>query len=798
MSYDKLFDCPLVPLRDTVLFPKMVSPLIVGRSKSVKAIEEANRGNEKIIFVAQKDANITDPKEDDMYKVGVVAKIIQMLKLPDNTLKILVEATGRVNIYNVRESAKYFLADGIIQDEIIDETVKTSALMRMISSRFSEYAKLNNKVNAEVLQIIDKITNPSYFADIITSNLFIKIENKQAILEMIDIEKRLAKLSELLEVEINIIATEQRIRNNVKKQMDKTHKDFFLNEQMKAIQKELNEGEDGKSDLDELEDKIKKTKLSKEAAKKATSELRKLKQMNAISAEANVIRNYLDYIVELPWGKYTSLKHDIGGAQEILDADHYGLEKVKERIIEFLTVQLRTKSDHGPILCLFGPPGVGKTSLAQSIAKATGRNYARLSLGGVRDEAEIRGHRKTYVGAMPGKIISQIKKAASSNCLILLDEIDKMSIDFRGDPAAALLEVLDPAQNSKFTDHYLEVEFDISKVMFIATANSLNMPRPLLDRMEVIRLSGYTEDEKIEIAKQYLLKKIRKEHKLSKKELQIDDATLCSVIRYYTRESGVRGLERELAKIARKVVRRLEEKQTRSVAVTPENLNEFLGVKKYDYGQSEDDNLVGVTTGLAYTEVGGDLLAIEALALPGKGMIKTTGKLGEVMQESAQAAYSYFKANALQYGVTPPEYAKKDIHLHVPEGATPKDGPSAGIAMFTSIVSAMTGVPVDKTVAMTGEITLRGRVLPIGGLKEKLLAAHRGGIKTVIIPEKNLKDLEEIPANVTESLTILPVKTADEVIKRALTATISPKEWVEIDTIPTILAENEENDTVAH
>lgn len=798
MTYDKLFSCPLVPLRDTVLFPKMISPLIVGRAKSIKAIEEASHNDEKILFVAQKDATITEPKPSDLHKTGVVAKIVQMIKMPDNTLKVLVEATNRVTLSEIKDTSRYLMADAIVEEEIAGDDIRISALMRSVISQFKEYAKLNSKVNAEILQVLDKLTNPSHFADIVASNMFIKIELKQEILEKLNIQSRLEQLLKIIEIEISIFATEQKIRNSVKKQMDKTHKDFFLNEQMKAIQKELNDGDDPKSELADLEEKIKKTKFSKEAQKKAESELRKLKQMNAMSAEAGVVRNYLEYLISLPWGKYTSVKHDTTGAQKILDDDHYGLEKVKERIIEFLTVQQRTKSDHGPILCLVGPPGVGKTSLARSIAKATGRKYARLSLGGVRDEAEIRGHRKTYVGAMPGKIISQIKKAESSNCLVLLDEIDKMSMDFRGDPASALLEVLDPEQNSKFTDHYLEVEYDISKVMFIATANSLNLPRPLLDRMEVIRLSGYTEDEKKEIARQYLLKKIRTEHKLSKKELDVSDEAMRDIIRYYTRESGVRNLERELSKLARKVVRRLEEKTSRTVSISPSNLSEFLGVKRYDYGQSEDDNMVGVTTGLAYTEVGGDLLAIEALPLPGKGTIKTTGKLGEVMQESAQAAYSYFKSNSLKYGITPPQYSKKDIHLHVPEGATPKDGPSAGIAMFTSIVSAMTGIPVDKSVAMTGEITLRGRVLPIGGLKEKLLAAHRGGIKTVIIPEKNMKDLDEIPKNVTENLTIISVKTADEVIKRALTATISPIEWSEIDIPPVISLENEENDAVTH
>jgi ATP-dependent Lon protease len=789
---------PLVPLRDIVLFPKMVSPLIVGRTKSIKAIEEVNELNSPIVFVTQKNAIVTDPKTEDLYKVGVLAKILQLLKLQDGTLKVLVEVIERVTIEEIINSKNYFQAITNTVEEKIPDDIKTTALMRSINTQFSEYAKLNNKINSEVLHVLEKIDNPSHFADIITANIFVKIENKQVLLETFNVQKRLEQILELIETEINILTTEQKIRSNVKKQMDKTHKEFFLNEQLKAIHKELNEGDDGKSELVELERKIHKTKLSKEASKKALQELKKLKLTNSMSAEAGVIRNYLEYLVSLPWNKYTKIKHDIVAAQKILDEDHYGLEKIKERIIEYLTVQKRTQSNKGPILCLVGPPGVGKTSLAKSIAKATGRMYARLSLGGVRDEAEIRGHRRTYVGAMPGKIISLIKKAEASNALILLDEIDKMSSDFRGDPSSALLEVLDPEQNSKFVDHYLEVEYDLSKVLFIATANSLNLSRPLLDRMEVIRLSGYTEDEKIQIANQYLVKKLCKEHKLSKKEFSITNDAIRDLIRYYTREAGVRNLERELAKLTRKAVRLIEQSKIKSLKVTSKNLHAYAGVKKFDYGESESENLVGITTGLAYTEVGGDLLAIEAVSLPGKGLIKTTGKLGEVMQESAQTAYSYFKSNSLKYGVTPPQYTKKDIHIHVPEGATPKDGPSAGIAMFTSIVSVMTGIPVDKTVAMTGEITLRGRVLPIGGLKEKLLAALRGGIKTVLIPAKNVKDLEEMPKNITENLEIIPVKTADEVIKRALTATFSPVEWSEISTVKPIIIENDENEIVTH
>jgi ATP-dependent Lon protease len=789
---------PLVPLRDIVLFPKMVSPLIVGRTKSIKAIEKVNASNSPILFVTQKNATITDPKPEELHKVGVIAKVLQLLKLQDGTLKVLVEATERIKIENIISTKNHLEAIVSHFEEKTGDSIKITALMRSVIKQFHEYAKLNTKTNSEVIQVLEKITNQSHFADIITTNLLIKIEDKQEILEMSSIKKRLEKILELIVTEISILTTEQSIRTNVKKQMDKTHKEFFLNEQLKAIHKELNEGDDSKNELAELERKINKVKMSKEAFNKATSELRKLKMMNAMSAEAGVIRNYLEYLVSLPWNKYTKVKHDVSAAQEILDHDHYGLDKVKERIIEYLTVQKRTSSNKGPILCLVGPPGVGKTSLAKSIAKATGRNYIRFSLGGVRDEAEIRGHRRTYVGAMPGKILSLVKKAESANSLILLDEIDKMSSDFRGDPASALLEVLDPEQNNKFVDHYIEVEFDLSKVLFIATANSLNLPRPLLDRMEVIRLSGYTEEEKTQIAIQYLVKKISKEHQLSKKEFSITNDAIRDVIRYYTRESGVRNLEREIAKLARKAVRLIEQKSIKSLEITSENLSTYAGVRKFDFGQSESENQVGITTGLAYTEVGGDLLAIEAVLLPGKGLIKATGKLGEVMQESAQTAFSYFKSTSLKYGIIPPQYSKKDIHLHVPEGATPKDGPSAGIAMFTSIVSAMTGIAIDKTIAMTGEITLRGRVLPIGGLKEKLLAALRGGIKTVLIPYQNMKDLEDMPKNITENIKIIPVKTAEEVVRRALTATFLPVEWSEINKIEPIIAKNDENDVVTH
>ncbi len=798
MTNEKSNIYPLVPLRDIVLFPKMVSPLVVGRARSIRAIEKVSKDNALIIFVTQKNASVLDPKKEDLYQVGVLAKILQLLKLQDGTLKVLVEAIERVTIEDVISSKQYFQATVLNVVEKVNDNIKITALIRSIVAQFRDYAKLNSKVNAEVLQVLEKIENPGHFVDIITANMLIKIEDKQAILEELNVQKRLEKIMELIEIEIHILTTEHKIRTNVKKQMDKTHKEFFLNEQLKAIHKELNDGNDDKSELIELEKKIHKTKLSKEAFKKASQELRKLKAINAMSAEASVIRNYLEYLVSLPWHKYTKVKHDIASAEQILDNDHYGLEKVKERVLEYLAVQKRTQSNKGPILCLVGPPGVGKTSLAKSIAKATGRNYARLSLGGVHDEAEIRGHRKTYVGAMPGKIISFLKKVESSNALILLDEIDKMGTDLRGDPASALLEVLDPEQNSKFVDHYLEVEFDLSKVLFIATANSLRLSRPLLDRMEVIRISGYTEEEKIQIAEQYLTKKICKEHKLTKKEFSVNNDAVRDLIRYYTRESGVRNLEREIAKLARKSVRFIEQKKIKSLNIVPENLSKFAGVRRFDFGQLEAEDLIGVTTGLAYTEVGGDLLAIEAVSLPGKGLIKTTGKLGEVMQESAQTAFSYFRSNALKYGITPPQYSKKDIHIHVPEGATPKDGPSAGIAMFTSIVSVMTGIPVDKTIAMTGEITLRGRILPIGGLKEKLLAALRGGIKTVLIPIDNIKELEEMPKNILQNIEIIPVRTVDQVIKRALTATFLPVEWSESDKVDQIIVESDKTGIVTH
>jgi ATP-dependent Lon protease len=788
----------LVPLRDIVVFPKMVVPLFVGRNKSVKAINYAKEHQEELVLVSQKDSSVNDPNNDEIYKIGVKAKIVQSLNLPDGTLKVLVEAICRVAIAKIVDNEDHVKV--VVQElqEKNKDTLKTNALAKALINKFEEYSKLNHKINHEALQSLTAISDPSNVGDLIAANLQVNTSKKQEILEILDVEKRLEKLLTMTQYEIGALETEQKIRSDVKTQMEKTQKEYFLNEQLKVIHKELGNSEDIKNEITELEDKIKRLKLSPEAKKKAESELRKLKMMNSMSAEAMVTRNYLDLLLSLPWGKKTKLTHDISKAAKILDRDHYGLDKIKERILEFLAVQKRTKSLKGPILCFVGPPGVGKTSLARSIAEATGRKYARFSLGGVRDEAEIRGHRKTYLGSMPGKIINLIKKTESSNPIMLLDEVDKMGMDYRGDPAAALLEVLDPEQNDKFVDHYVEVEFDLSNVLFIATANSYNIPRPLMDRMEIIRVEGYIEDEKLQIAKKHLIPKLLRTHHLSSKELKINDAAILDIIRYYTKESGVRSLEREVAKIARKSVVQIEKKQTKAVDITPKLLEKYLGVRKFDFGKSEKENLVGVTTGLAYTEVGGDILSIEALTLPGKGRVKATGKLGEVMQESAQAAFSFFKSNCLHYGITPPQIAKKDIHIHVPAGATPKDGPSAGIALFTSIVSCMTGIAVDKTIAMTGEITLRGRVLPIGGLKEKLLAALRSGIKTVLIPEENKKDLQEIPKNITESLKIIPVKTADQVIKRALIDTVKPVKWSEDDEISQFVQKNNENQVVTH
>ncbi len=791
---------PLLPLRDVVVFPKMIVPLFVGREKSIKAIKQLKKKNSHIVLVSQKNASIVDPKTQDLYNVGVLAKLLQTITLPDGTLKILIEAIQKVKIHDISYKGGFFQSHIIHITNISKESLKTNALLKSVQTQFKEYSKLNTKINQEVFSVLDEIKDPDNLSDVIASNLETKIEKKQKILEINDIGKKLKELSICLEYEINLLKTEHRIRDGVKKQMESTHREYFLNEQLKAIQRELGskDGEGGKTEIALLEEKIKKTKLSKEAKEKADSELNKLKMMNAMSSEATIVRNYLETLLSLPWKKYSKLKHNLNKAETILDRDHYALKDVKERVLEFLSVQRRTKSTKGPILCFVGPPGVGKTSLAKSIAEATGRELVQFALGGLKDESEIRGHRKTYLGAMPGKIISLLKKVNTSNPVMLLDEIDKVGSDYRGDPSSALLEVLDPAQNDKFVDNYIETEFDLSQILFIATANSMNIQRALLDRMEIIRVSGYTEGEKFHIANKHLIRKQMKEHQLLSKEFKLSEKAVLDIIRHYTKEAGVRNLDRSLEKIMRKTVRRLEQDDQKSMSITPKNLEYFLGVHKFEYGKSETKDIVGTVTGLAYTDFGGELLSIESVVLPGKGEIKATGKLGEVMQESAQTAYSYFKSTSLDYGITPPRYSIKNIHLHVPEGATPKDGPSAGIAILTSIVSSISGIPVDKSVAMTGEITLRGRVLPIGGLKEKLLAASRGGIKTVLIPYENKKDLSEIPKNITKNLQIIPVKTASEVLQYALTSTFVPVKWSENDKVAEIMQKNGENDIVTH
>ena len=771
---------PVLPLRDIVVFPHMIVPLFVGRDKSVRALEDVMRDDKQILLVTQKNASQDDPDTDDIYTVGTVGTVLQLLKLPDGTVKVLVEGGGRARIVAFTEHEAFFQAHAEIMVEKIGDEAEVEALARTAVTQFEQYIKLNKKIPPEVLVSVNQIDDSAKLADTIASHLALKIPEKQELLETDVVSERLEKVFAFMEGEIGVLQVEKRIRNRVKRQMEKTQREYYLNEQMKAIQKELGEGEDGRDELAEIEERIAKTRLSKEARDKALAEMKKLRSMSPMSAEATVVRNYLDWLLSIPWEQRTKIKRDIKAAEKVLEQEHYGLEKVKERILEYLAVQQRMKKVKGPILCLVGAPGVGKTSLGKSIAKATGRNFVRMSLGGVRDEAEVRGHRRTYIGSMPGKVIQGMKKAKSSNPLFLLDEVDKLGSDWRGDPSSALLEVLDPEQNASFNDHYLEVDYDLSDVMFVTTANSLRMPQPLLDRMEIIRIPGYTEDEKIEIARRHLIAKQVEAHGLKPHEWSISDEALRDLIRYYSREAGVRNLEREIANLTRKAIKEILMKGTGSkVAVTRRNLEKYAGVRKYRYGEAESEDLVGVVTGLAWTEVGGELLSIESVLLPGKGRVTATGKLGDVMKESVQAAESYVKSRAAAFGIQRGIFEKKDIHVHVPEGATPKDGPSAGVAMVTAIVSVLTGIPVRRDVAMTGEITLRGRVFPIGGLKEKLLAALRGGIKTVLIPKENEKDLAEIPDNVKKGLTIIPVAHADEVLLHALVRPLVPVEWAE-------------------
>ncbi|KHQ52364.1 endopeptidase La [Mameliella alba] len=770
---------PVLPLRDIVVFPHMIVPLFVGREKSVRALEEVMNDDKQILLASQIDPSDDDPDTSGIYKAGVLANVLQLLKLPDGTVKVLVEGQSRVRIDEYIENENFFEAKAEHLTEMPGDTASIEALVHTVAEEFERYAKIKKNIPEEALSAVGEANDAAQLADLVAGHLGVEVEQKQELLETLSISERLEKVYGLMQGELSVLQVEKKIKTRVKSQMEKTQREYYLNEQMKAIQKELGDGEDGEGEIAELEEKIAGTKLSKEAKEKADAELKKLKNMSPMSAEATVVRNYLDWMLSIPWGTKSRVKKDLNKAQEILDHDHYSLEKVKERIVEYLAVQARSKKLKGPILCLVGPPGVGKTSLGKSVAKATGREFIRISLGGVRDESEIRGHRRTYIGSMPGKIIQALKKAKTTNPLILLDEIDKMGQDFRGDPASAMLEVLDPEQNGTFVDHYLEVEYDLSNVMFVTTANSYNMPGPLLDRMEIIPLSGYTEDEKIEIARRHLLDKQVKNHGLKAKEFSITDGALTDMVRYYTREAGVRNLEREIAKCARKAVTKIVKKEAEVVEVTSENLDDFLGVRKFRYGLAEDENQIGVVTGLAYTSVGGDLLHIEALKLPGKGRMKTTGKLGDVMKESIDAASSYVRSIAPEIGVKPPKFDKMDIHVHVPDGATPKDGPSAGLAMVTSIVSVLTGIPIRKDIAMTGEVSLRGNAMPIGGLKEKLLAALRGGIKTVLIPEENEKDLAELPDNVKDGLEIIPVKHVSEVLDIALVGKPEPVEWDE-------------------
>ena len=770
---------PVLPLRDIVVFPHMIVPLFVGRDKSVRALEQVMTQDKQILLSSQRDPGEDDPSEDGIFRVGVLANVLQLLKLPDGTVKVLVEGRARVQIDRFNGNESYFEAEARLLEETQGDEDMVTALVRSVSSEFELYAKVKKNVPEEALSAIAETRNSSKLADLASGHLGVEVEQKQELLELLCVADRLEKVYGLMQGEMSVLKVEKKIKSRVKTQMENTQREYYLNEQMKAIQKELGEGEEGEGELAELEAKIAETKLSKEASDKAAAELKKLKNMSPMSAEATVVRNYLDWMLSLPWGVRSRVKKDLTKAQKNLDDDHYGLEKVKERIVEYLAVQQRSRKLKGPIMCLVGPPGVGKTSLGKSVAKATGREFIRISLGGVRDESEIRGHRRTYIGSMPGKIIQALKKAKTTNPLILLDEIDKMGQDFRGDPASAMLEVLDPEQNATFVDHYLEVEYDLSDVMFLTTSNSYNMPGPLLDRMEIIPLAGYTEEEKAEIAHRHLIPKQVKNHGLKAPEFYLEPEALQEMIRTYTREAGVRNLEREIGKLARKAVTKIVKKEVENVKISVENLDDYLGVKKYRYGLAEDDHQVGVVTGLAYTSVGGDLLHIEALRLPGKGRMKTTGTLGDVMKESIDAASSYVRSISPEIGVKPPRFDKMDIHVHVPEGATPKDGPSAGLAMVVSIVSVLTGIPVKKDIAMTGEVTLRGNALPIGGLKEKLLAALRGGIKTVLIPAENEKDLRDLPESVRDGLEIIPVSHVSEVLKHALISVPEPIEWDE-------------------
>jgi ATP-dependent Lon protease len=769
---------PVLPLRDIVVFPGMIVPLFVGREKSVKALEEVMKDDKQILLIAQKNASQDDPGPDDIYTIGTLGTVLQLLKLPDDTVKVLVEGGRRVKITGYNDRADFFEARAVDMEEFPGDAAELQAAARTVVSEFENYVKLNKKVPPEVVVSINKIEEPAKLADTISAHLALKVAEKQQLLELDSVSKRLERILGLMEGEIGVLQVEKKIRNRVKRQMEKTQREYYLNEQMKAIQKELGETEDGRDEVSELEKRIKKTRLSKEAREKANAELKKLRTMSPMSAEATVVRNYLDWLLSIPWRKPTKIIKDLKYAEEILNADHHGLEKVKERILEYLAVQQRVDKMKGPILCLVGPPGVGKTSLGKSIAKATGRNFVRMSLGGVRDEAEIRGHRRTYIGSLPGKVIQSMKKAKSSNPLFLLDEIDKLGADFRGDPSSALLEVLDPEQNASFNDHYLEIDYDLSNVMFITTANSLRMAQPLLDRMEIIRLAGYTEDEKVAITRKHLIPKQIEANGLNASEIEIHDDAVRDLVRYYTREAGVRNLEREIANLARKATKEILMKGATKVKIGRKNLEKYAGVRRFRFGEAELEDLVGITTGLAWTEVGGELLQIEAVLVPGRGRMSVTGKLGDVMQESVQAANAYVRSRAHMFGIKSSIFEKRDIHIHVPEGATPKDGPSAGVGMVTSIVSALTGIAVRKEVAMTGEISLRGRVMPIGGLKEKLLAALRGGLKTVLIPKENERDLPEIPDNVKKGLEIVPVSTVDEVLARALVKPLVAIEWV--------------------